>query len=162
MEYTVHTEPPLHFTAHAEAAGCYLWCKGRFLLLRRHKSKPQGCTWGVPAGKLEVNESPKEAVIREIQEEVGINISCDTSEIGKLYIQLPHVSYIYHMFYKQYDTYPEITLAVEENDEARWVTFQEALTLPLISAGKEALLAFRDYLDGVGVAKALHASGESQ
>ncbi len=143
MEYTVFFEKPLHFTAHVEAAGCYLWCQNKLLLLRRHPSKPQGNTWGVPAGKLEHNETPKEAVIREIQEEIGVDISQDVLEVGKLYIQLPHVAYVYHMFYNHYETCPEIDLALDENVEARWVTPDEAFLLPLITAGKEALEYFQ-------------------
>lgn len=146
MEYTVYTEQPLDFTANAQAAGCYLWCKDKLLLLRRHKNKPQGGTWGVPAGKLEANESAKEAVIREIEEEVDVDISKDTHEIGKLYIKLSDGCYIYHMFYKQFVTFPVVGLAIEENDETRWVTVEEALCLPLISGGKEALMVFQNFL----------------
>jgi 8-oxo-dGTP diphosphatase len=42
------------------------------LLLLRHPQKPQGNTWGAPGGKIETGENPKEAVIREIREEIAV------------------------------------------------------------------------------------------
>lgn len=143
MEYSVYYTKPTGFELHVEASGCYFWCNDRLLLLRRHHDKPQGGTWGVPGGKLEPQETPKEAVIREIQEEIGVDISQDVSYINTLYVALPHVSFAFHMFYKQCDTFPELVLALEENVEARWVTLNEALMLPLVKAGKEALELFQ-------------------
>lgn len=146
MNYTIYTTPPADFCAQAEAAGCYFEWEKRLLLLRRHASRPQGNTWGVPAGKLEQGETPQQAVIREVFEEVGLDITRGVQEIGKLYIQLPHIAYVYHMFYKKYETLPEITLS-DEHTEARWVTHEEALKLPLIAGGIEALEYYQKFAD---------------
>lgn len=143
MQYTVYYTKPTDFEMHVEASGCYLWCNNRLLLLKRHHDKPQGGTWGVPGGKLEPQETPKEAVIREIHEEIGVDISQGVSYINTLYVALPHVSYGFHMYYKRYDTYPKLSLQLEENVEARWVECNEALMLPLVTAGKEALDLFQ-------------------
>lgn len=144
MNYTIYTTPPVGFCTKAAAAGCYFDWKRRLLLLKRHPSKPQGNTWGVPAGKLEPGETPHQAVIREVFEEVGLDISSGVHEIGKLYIQLPHISYVYYMFYKKYQALPEIALS-DEHTEARWVTHEEALKLPLIAGGIEALEYYRNF-----------------
>lgn len=148
MNYSVYVQPPVDFKASVEAAGCFFSCDNKILFLKRHPSRSQGNTWGVPAGKLEAGESAKEAVIREIREEVGLDISQEVQEVGKIYIKLASVSYVYHMFYKFYEKYPELQLATEENVEARWVTLDEALELPLISAGREALQQYQRFLDG--------------
>lgn len=147
MEYAVYEQKPAGFTAQVEAAGGYLWCQNRLLLVRRHENKPQGGTWGIPAGKLEANESPKEAAIREVQEEVGVDISSNLESMGELYITLPDVSYIYHMFFKPLESFPELTIALEEHVEARWVSTDDALTLPLIKGAKEALIFFKKFLE---------------
>jgi 8-oxo-dGTP pyrophosphatase MutT (NUDIX family) len=139
MEYSIYYQQPQDFKVDREAAGCYLVCQNKILFLKRHPNCSQGNTWGVPAGKLEKGESPKEAVIREIREEVGLDISQDITDVGKLFISLSHVLYVFHMFYKCYQTFPEIALSIDESIDARWVTYDEALDLPLIIGGKEAL-----------------------
>lgn len=146
MEYTLFYTKPDDFVVQAEASGCYFWCNERLLLVKRNQSKSQGGTWGVPAGKLEANETALDAVIREIEEEIGVDISQGASYISTLYVRLPHLSYAFHMFYKQCDEFPEIALKLEENIQARWVTFDQAYSLPLVKAGKEALELFQEYL----------------
>lgn len=139
MNSIVFTSPPDGFQAQAQAAGCYLECQKKILFLKRHPAKPQGDTWGVPGGKLELNETPTQAVIREIHEEIGIDISDNLQELGKLYIQLPHIGYIFYLFCKKYEHFPPLALAMDEHTEARWTTIEEAHSLPLIVGGKEAL-----------------------
>jgi 8-oxo-dGTP diphosphatase len=48
---------------------------GRILLTRRPEGKAMAGLWEFPGGKLEPGESPEEAVIRELQEELGIDIA---------------------------------------------------------------------------------------
>ena len=139
MECTVYFEKPEDFVVQREAAGCCFCCQDRILLLKRHESKPQGGTWGLPAGKLEQDETARMCVIREMQEELGLVVGDDLQEVGKLYVRLGSLSYIFHVFSKKCDVYPEISLLADENVEARWVTHDEALALPLIKAGKETL-----------------------
>lgn len=144
IKYSVFAEPPDDFNPTVEVASCYIEWTDKILLLKRHPQKPQGNTWGVPGGKMEKNENPKMAVIREIQEEVGINIDDnDLQKIGRLYCRLPHVDYVYHMFRKKLKALPDINLELEEHLEMRWVTIEEALKLPLIAGGTEALNYFK-------------------
>ena len=147
MKYQIFEKPPADFKHTVEAAGCYCEFEDRILFLKRHQDKPQGATWGVPGGKLEKGETPREAVIREVFEEVGIPISDDEDlkEMSSLYIRLPHMDYVYHRFYKKFATLPQLDIALDEHDEAAWVTYEEALQLPLISGGKEALTGFMDF-----------------
>ena len=46
---------------------------GRVLLTRRPKGKHLEYLWEFPGGKIEQGETPKEAVIRELKEELGIS-----------------------------------------------------------------------------------------
>jgi len=48
---------------------------GRVLLSRRPEGKAMAGLWEFPGGKLEPGESPEEAVIRELQEELGIDVA---------------------------------------------------------------------------------------
>ncbi|MGD7069472.1 NUDIX hydrolase [Acetobacter sp. AAB5] len=46
---------------------------GHILLLRRLKQPEAGC-WGLPGGKVDPFETVPAAVIREVQEETGLNV----------------------------------------------------------------------------------------
>lgn len=48
--------------------------EGRVLITRRSLDSPHGGLWEFPGGKLEDNELPSEALVREIKEEVNLDI----------------------------------------------------------------------------------------
>ena len=98
-KYFVYSTPPDDFSPTAQAAGCYCEWKDKILFLKRHPDKAQGNTWGVPGGKLEAGESPRNAIIRELQEEVGLEVATDQlQELGKLFVRLPHIDYVFYLF----------------------------------------------------------------
>ncbi|SCA63750.1 hypothetical protein SCG7109_BA_00060 [Chlamydiales bacterium SCGC AG-110-M15] len=139
----VYRNRPLDFSPSVEVAACYVECAGKFLLLKRSIGKPQENTWGVPAGKFEEGESSLAAVHREVFEEVGIRLNNEKlDDLGKVYVRYPHTDFVYHMFHQDFLEFPEITLS-DEHQEYRWVSFDEAMLLPLISGGVEALHHFQ-------------------
>ena len=76
--------------------------------------------WEFPGGKIEENETPQEALIREIKEELDVDI-----EVGQL---ISTVEYDYPEFHLSMDCFwcriigGEITL--NEAQEARWLTYE--------------------------------------
>ena len=46
---------------------------GRVLLAQRAKGRPMAGLWEFPGGKIEPGETPETALIRELNEELGIN-----------------------------------------------------------------------------------------
>jgi 8-oxo-dGTP diphosphatase len=48
---------------------------GRVLLARRPEGKPMAGLWEFPGGKLAPGETPEDALIRELKEELGIDVS---------------------------------------------------------------------------------------
>ena len=52
---------------------------GRWLMHRRPAAKQHGGLWEFPGGKVESDESPAKALVREIREELGIAI--DASDL---------------------------------------------------------------------------------
>lgn len=49
---------------------------GQLLLLRRAQPPWQG-SWNLPAGYLEVDETPEQAAVREVREETGLDVEID-------------------------------------------------------------------------------------
>ncbi|WED44310.1 8-oxo-dGTP diphosphatase MutT [Legionella cardiaca] len=47
---------------------------GEVLITRRPLHASHGGMWEFPGGKLEVDESPQDALIREVKEEIGLHV----------------------------------------------------------------------------------------
>jgi len=71
------------------AAGILLDAQGRYLLGQRPVGKPYAGYWEVPGGKIEKGESVFEALKRELQEELGIEIE-SSEELTVLEHDYPH------------------------------------------------------------------------
>lgn len=48
--------------------------QGQILIARRRQGKSQGGLWEFPGGKLEAGESPEACLVRELREEMNIEI----------------------------------------------------------------------------------------
>jgi 8-oxo-dGTP diphosphatase len=56
------------------AAGALIDGDGRVLLARRPAGKEMAGLWEFPGGKLQEGETPEEALVRELKEELGIDV----------------------------------------------------------------------------------------
>lgn len=61
---------------YTEGVGALIYAKStnRYLFLLRNKTKHAG-SWGIVGGKIEEGETVMQGLIREIQEEIGLNYS---------------------------------------------------------------------------------------
>ncbi len=58
-----------------EVVAAIIWQDNKFLICQRPAHKPQNpLFWEFPGGKVEPNESLKQALVREIQEELAVQI----------------------------------------------------------------------------------------
>lgn len=116
-----------------EVASCFLEVGDKFLLLHRQNFKSEGNKWGVPAGKVEQGESVEEALLREIQEEIGLELSRErVTHFDTVYVRYAEYDFVYHMFRAPFDQEPEIALNLGEHKDFRWASMSEALTMDLV------------------------------
>jgi 8-oxo-dGTP diphosphatase len=95
---------------------------GRILAAQRAFDKSLGGKWEFPGGKIEPGETPSVALVRELQEELGI-----LTEVGHA---LSVVRYDYEEFSIELHPFVVTILSGEmiamEHEEIRWITLDEA------------------------------------
>jgi 8-oxo-dGTP diphosphatase len=70
---------------------------GEFLLAERPAGKPYAGWWEFPGGKIEVGESPYHALVRELHEELGIDVDVAHPWLTRVY-SYPHATVRLHFF----------------------------------------------------------------
>lgn len=61
------------------AAAALFDARGRVLINERPPGKSHAGEWEFPGGKIEVGETPAEAVVRELDEELGVRVTLDAA-----------------------------------------------------------------------------------
>ncbi|MFC4159685.1 Nudix family hydrolase [Chitinimonas lacunae] len=79
------------------AAGILIRPDGDFLLGSRPEGKPYAGWWEFPGGKLEAGETPYEALVRELREEMGIEVEAATPWLVQRFVY-PHATVKLHFF----------------------------------------------------------------
>ncbi|MFH1358770.1 MAG: NUDIX hydrolase [archaeon] len=129
----IYQEKPSLFNSKFEIVSCFVEHNGKILLLHRQNHKPEGDTWGVPAGKLDSEESITKAIIREIQEETGLIIPLNQIVyFKKVYVKYPSYDFVYHIFHTKLDNQQKIIINHNEHKDFNWISPKEALKIPLI------------------------------
>lgn len=115
----------------------------QILLLRRLKQPEAGC-WGLPGGKVDPFETVPAAVIREVQEETGLNVQlgallCVVDQIDPV-AGTHWVAPVYRV--QQYTGQPHIC-EPHKHDGLEWFAL-DALPPPLTIATQQAVAALKD------------------
>ena len=90
------------------------------ILICKRNIEPRKNLWTVPSGFMEMNETLKEAALREAEEEAGISPQID--HLHTVY-DLPHIGQVYFLFVAHCNTYknkPGI-----ETIESEWVKYED-------------------------------------
>lgn len=129
----IYERPPDNFKSKFDIVSCFIECEGEILLLHRQNHKPQGDTWGVPAGKVHTGETFPETMVRELSEETGITASAENLKyFGKVFVRYPEYDFMYHTFHLSLNKKPEVTIHADEHKDFAWVTPQKALAMNLM------------------------------
>lgn len=134
----VHENKPRGFNAKVQVATCSVEVKDKLLLLQLPKGKKEEGFWGIPGGKIEINETPEHAALRELFEETGIRVhsDLDLQSLGALYICTPEADCIDHLFRIQLPSVPDIQLS-KEHQSYKWVSKAEIKEVPLMLGGEK-------------------------
>lgn len=103
--------------------------------------------YGFPKGHIENNETQIEAALREIKEEVGLEVSLDDNFIQELNYVMPNGkdkrSIYYLAEYKDQTPVKQL----EEVDEILLLPYNEALNILTFDNMKEVLIKAHEYLN---------------
>ncbi|MDO4701105.1 MAG: NUDIX hydrolase [Erysipelotrichaceae bacterium] len=100
-----------------------------------------------PAGKLELNESPLDAIVRESHEEVGVIVK-DVKEYGYMIPTCGYCNEKIYMYSAKVDSYTKQALDQDEQLEVCKLTLSEimdAIKSGLIKDAKTIILAYHLY-----------------
>ncbi|SCY48313.1 8-oxo-dGTP diphosphatase [Lachnospiraceae bacterium XPB1003] len=102
--------------------------------------------WEFPGGKIEENESPEEALIREIREELGVTIAVhDLIDI----IDHDYPDFHLHMFC-YWATVSDGQLMLLEHEDARWLDADSLETVGWLPADRGLLTRISTELEKKG------------
>ncbi len=133
--------------------------RGRLLAARRSAPPEVAGRWELPGGKLEPGESPREALVRELREELGIEAEPDERIPGEWPLGRGFVMQVWTVRVRSGEPRP-----LEDHDLLRWVTRRDWDSLDWleqdIPAVREAVRLLPDLpqaADGPGTRGGPHA-----
>ncbi|HEX9023152.1 MAG TPA: (deoxy)nucleoside triphosphate pyrophosphohydrolase [Geobacteraceae bacterium] len=104
--------------------------EGKVLLTRRKPDVPYPLLWEFPGGKLEAEEDPRDCVVREIREELAIEVSV-SGIYEVIYHRYPERAVLVMAYRCQWQSGTIVDLDVAEH---RWVSPCELTRFPLLPA----------------------------
>ena len=108
----------------------------RVLAMKRAAHKPLPGKWEFPGGKIEHSESAEEALIREIKEELDVDIH-DLELFDHSITRLPDWEVELSCFLVQTDIFPTEST---DHDEMRWLDKKDLLELDWSDADMPAVM----------------------
>lgn len=97
----------------------------KILVAERPAGKPYSGYWEFPGGKIEANESGEQALIRELQEELGIVVNRAQFLFHHEYTYPDKIVYLELWRVTQFLGEP----ASQENQQLRWVSASEMMNM---------------------------------
>ena len=94
-----------------------------YLIAKRNKNKYMGLKWEFPGGKVEQNETFKNALSREILEELNVNIEIH-NKIAEERYQDKEINIILHYYLC---TLIDTNIVLSEHEAIEWVKKQDFL-----------------------------------
>lgn len=118
-------------------AAAVVWDGPRLLMTQRAPGGALGLQWEFPGGKLEGRESPEEAIVREVREELGVTAT-PHERVRTVTHDYPHGTRVEIVFVRcALDSF-EFTLS-DEVHAARWLPPHDIDVAGVLEADREFL-----------------------
>ncbi|WP_394514476.1 (deoxy)nucleoside triphosphate pyrophosphohydrolase [Priestia aryabhattai] len=104
--------------------------ENRLLIAKRHSKDPLGGKWEFPGGKIEPGETPKECLVREIKEELGVEVKIGPFYDENVYSSQDHD--IHLLFYWAEVITGKMIPVV--HDDLKWTTIEELVNFDFAPA----------------------------
>jgi len=114
---------------------------GRILACRRRADQSHPLKWEFPGGKADPGEDPRDALARELDEELGIQV-CRAREITRYEYQYPGRPPILLVFYRVWSWGGSVQNCIFE--EIRWATPAELAELDFLEGDADFLRQWVD------------------
>ncbi|MGB1464083.1 MAG: 8-oxo-dGTP diphosphatase MutT, partial [Parvibaculales bacterium] len=115
---------------------------GRVLVAERPAGKNMAGLWEFPGGKVETGETPESALIRELKEELSIDVT------AACLAPLSFASHAYDDFHLLMPLYVcrkwDGQIAPREGQNTQWLRPRDLFDLPMPPADKPLIAALRD------------------
>lgn len=121
------------------AAAVILRPNGDFLLGQRPSGKPYPGFWEFPGGKIKPDETAREALLRELDEELGIRVICADPWLTRTY-RYPHATVTLRFFRV---SKWEGEIHAREHQALAWQSASAIDVAPLLPANQPVLAALR-------------------
>ncbi len=114
--------------------------KGEILLLKRGETKTFQGNWQLPEGKLEENEKPKDALKRELKEELGAEVkNLSLENVSQSTMDAKGTKYLaFRIIFKVKLKEGQITLSSEHSDY-QWIMPKKLTSLELLPGTSGAI-----------------------
>ncbi|MEV7733746.1 NUDIX domain-containing protein [Streptomyces sp. NPDC088921] len=108
----------------------------RLLAARRSAPPVLAGRWELPGGKVEEGESPEAALVRELREELGVEVEVVARIPGEWPLKSPYVLHAWtaHLFPTSPDPEP-----LQDHDELRWLAPDEIWDVDWLDQDVEAV-----------------------
>jgi 8-oxo-dGTP diphosphatase len=133
---------------HIHVVGAAILLNGKCLIAKRGPAMSLGGKWEFPGGKVEAGEHPQYALVREIKEELGIDIEVGellgrgSADLGQIVVDLDVYAASWRRDQKSSTPTPH------EHAELRWVTGEDLAALDWAEADIPVLSAVQAALGG--------------
>lgn len=125
---------------HHAAVGIVIDNQQRILISKRPAHKLKGGYWEFPGGKVELNESPEQALVRELQEEVGLKV-LTYSKLTQYYHDYSEHSALLDVFV--ITDFKGIAQSLE-GQEIQWINKNEFSNFKFLEANIEIIDTFKN------------------
>ena len=126
-------------TAPVEVVAAVIERDGRILACRRAPGRAAAGRWEFPGGKVEPGETDEQALVREIREELGVDIAMGERVPGEWPLHGDLVLHLYRATLAGGEPMP-----LEQHDEIRWVAIADFDSVDWLPSDVDAVRSLRE------------------